>query len=309
MLMRSNGIELEYDTFGRAGDEPLVLVMGLGAQMILWHEEFCSLLVERGFFVVRFDNRDVGLSTHLHEAAPPNMLRILGAALLGRPTVAPYLLSDMARDTAGLITGLGLGSAHVVGASMGGMIAQTLAIEHPELLRSMTSIMSSTGERDLPRPKPRALAALARRVPPDRDKAIERSVKLFRAIGSPGFPFEAQAIREVAAQSFDRSFDRRGVERQMAAILASGGRRAALRTVATPSLVIHGAADPLVPPACGVDTANALPAAELRMIEGMGHDLPRAVWPEIADAIAARAEGTAGPRSGAVPPAAGVAAQ
>ncbi|MFT4569408.1 MAG: pimeloyl-ACP methyl ester carboxylesterase [Hyphomicrobiaceae bacterium] len=288
--IHSNGIELEYDTFGSPSDEPLVLVMGLGAQMILWDEAFCAELVERGFFVVRFDNRDIGLSTHLHDLPSPNLIQVVAAALTGRKFKAPYLLRDMAADTAGLIRALGLDSAHVVGASMGGMIAQTLAVQHPTLVRSLTSIMSTPGDADLPRPTTRALTALARPIPRARDKAIERTVKLFRTIGSPGFPFEEDLVRDVATRSFDRSFDRKGVARQMAAIIASGGRRAVLAAVNAPTLVIHGDADPLVPPQCGVATADAIREAELLMINGMGHDLPRAKWKTMIDGIAGLTE-------------------
>lgn len=283
--LTSNAIELEYDTFGAADGEPLVLIMGLGAQMVLWDPEFCALLADRGFYVVRFDNRDIGLSTHLDHSPPPNIASLLAASFFERKLNAPYLLRDMADDTAGLIRGLGLEGAHIVGASMGGMIAQCMAIEHATLVRSLTSIMSTTGERDLPRPKPKALAAIATPVPPQREKAIARMVKLFRTIGSTGYPYEEDLVREVAGVSFDRSHDRLGVARQMAAIVASGGRKATLRAVNVPTLVVHGDVDPLVPPACGVATAEAIDGAEMLMIPGMGHDMPRAVWPQIVDGI------------------------
>jgi pimeloyl-ACP methyl ester carboxylesterase len=283
---RVREIELEYETFGREGDPALLLIMGLGAQMIFWHDDFCGALVERGFRVVRFDNRDVGRSTWLDAAGMPDVMGVMAAVLQGRPVEAPYLLRDMAGDTAGLLEVLDIPAAHVVGASMGGMIAQTLAIEHPERVRSLTSIMSTTGSRDLPPARPEAMGALLTPIPTEREAAIERSVEIFRLIGSPGFPFDETEMRARAARAFDRGVNPAGVARQLVAILASGSRREALGSVRAPTLVIHGAADPLVPVEAGRDTAQAVPGAELLEIEGMGHDLPQALWPTFVDAIA-----------------------
>lgn len=282
---RTNGIELEYEEFGERSGRPLLLVMGLGAQMILWEEEFCEELARRGHRVIRFDNRDVGLSTKLEDAGVPDMTAIVQAWQAGRRAEAPYTLSDMARDAVGLLDALGIDAAHVVGASMGGMIAQTMAIEHPSRVKSLTSIMSTTGASDLPPPKPEAMQALLTPPPPDREGNIERAVAVFRVIGSPGFPFDEKRFREIAGRAYDRCFYPQGVARQLAAIIASGSRREALRKIRIPALVIHGTADPLVPLEAGKDTARSIPGARELYIEGMGHDLPRPAWPQIVDAI------------------------
>jgi pimeloyl-ACP methyl ester carboxylesterase len=284
---RANGIEIAYEVIGRAQDPALLLVMGLGTQMIHWDDELCSMLAGRGHRVIRFDNRDVGLSTKLVDRGQPNVIAAFAALARGSAVEAPYTLSDMAADAAGLLDALGIEAAHVVGASLGGMIAQTLAIEHPVRVRSLTSIMSTTGDRDLPGATPGAAAALLTPAPPDREGNIARGVQVFRAIGSPGFPFDEARVRDRAARAYDRCFHPAGTARQMMAILAAPSRREALRGVRVQTLVIHGADDPLVPLACGVDTADAIPEAERLVIEGMGHDLPRAVWPRIVDAIAA----------------------
>jgi pimeloyl-ACP methyl ester carboxylesterase len=281
----ANGLQIEYDTFGRRGDRPLLLIMGLGAQMILWDEAFCEELAARRHWVIRFDNRDVGLSSKLDGAGVPNVIAALTAGMSGGEVDAPYRLSDMAADAAALLDVLDLPAAHVVGASMGGMIAQALAIDHPTRVLSLTSIMSTTGDRSLPQAKPEAMAALLTPPPADREGNIERAVNVFRTIGSPGFPFEEERFRERAALSYDRGFHPEGVVRQMVAILASGSRRNALRSVRAPALVIHGEDDPLVPLAAGIDTAESIPGAELMTIPGMGHDLPRPAWPRIVDAI------------------------
>lgn len=288
--VQANGIELEYDTFGDAGGRPLFLVMGLGAQMIFWEEGFCEALAERGHYVVRFDNRDVGLSTKLGNAGVPNIMKLMMQQQMGMPVHAPYTLDDMAEDTAGLIDALGLESAHVCGASMGGMIAQTLAFRRPERVRSLISIMSSTGDPSLPPPRPEALAVLMTPPPAGRAENIEFGIKVWRTIGSPGFPFEENRVRSLVERSYDRGIDPAGVARQLAAILAHESRRRALRQVTAPTLVIHGTDDPLVPVECGRDTAASAPGAELLLIEGMGHDLPRAVWPRLVDAIAQHTE-------------------
>ena len=286
----SNGIEICYETFGAATDAPLLLIMGLGAQMILWDEEFCSALAERGHFVIRFDNRDVGLSTKFEQLGAPNLVALMQEARSGGAVSAPYLLDDMADDAAGLLDALGIESAHVVGASMGGMIAQTLAFRHPRRVRSLVSIMSSTGNPDLPPAKPEAMAMLMRERATTRDEAIEAAVSGQRVMSGPGFPFDEERVRARSARAFDRCFHPEGLARQLAAIVASGSRVQALAGVRAPTLVIHGDADPLVPIEAGRDTASNVPGAELLVIEGMGHELPPRAWPRVVGAIADHAQ-------------------
>lgn len=277
-----NGVEIAYQEVGDPAGEPLLLVMGLGTQMLAWDEELCSLLAERGFRVVRFDNRDIGKSTTVESAGVPGRLDLF----IGRRSTAPYLLTDMAADTIGLMDHLGIESAHVVGASMGGMIAQTLAIEHAERVRSLVSIMSTTGSRRVGTPTLKAFGALLAEAPHGRDAYLERVVKTFKVIGSPGYPFDEARLLDVAGRMYDRSHNPRGVLRQMHAISASGDRTAALRRLSLPATVIHGSRDPLVRPSGGRATAKAIPGARLRMVEGMGHDLPRELWPIFVDEIA-----------------------
>ena len=283
--VETNGISLEYDTFGDPSAPPVLLIMGLGAQMILWDEEFCADLARRGRHVVRFDNRDCGRSTRLDHLGVPDMSALISAVLSGAPASAPYLLSDMADDTTGLLDGLGIGSAHVVGASMGGMIAQTLALRSPDRVRTLTSIMSSTGRPGLPGPTGAAQQVLFTPPPTDREGAIEHGLRTWRTIGSPGFPFDEDGVRARMERAFERGLSPLGTARQFAAILASGGRHDALRELRVPTLVIHGEADPLVPIDCGRDTAACIPGSDLLVVEGMGHDLPRAAWPLLLDAI------------------------
>jgi pimeloyl-ACP methyl ester carboxylesterase len=282
----ANGIELCFQEMGDQEGEPLLLVMGLATQMLAWDEAFCGLLAERGFRVVRFDNRDIGRSTKLTSAGVPGRVDLM----TGRRSSAPYLLRDMAADTVGLMDHLGIESAHVVGASMGGMIVQTLAIEHAERVRSMVSIMSNTGSRWTGMPSRKAMAVLLARPPRGREAAIERAVRTFKVIGSSGYPFDEERVRQIAGRSYDRGHSAAGVLRQLHAITASGDRTQALRGVRIPTTVIHGTADPLVRPAGGKATARAIPNSRLKMIDGMGHDLPRQLWPVFAEEIA----GTAG---------------
>jgi pimeloyl-ACP methyl ester carboxylesterase len=281
----ANGIELSYQEMGDPAGEPLLLVMGLATQMIAWDEGFCGLLAERGFRVVRFDNRDIGRSTKIEAAGVPRR----ADTILGRRSTAPYLLRDMAADTAGLMDHLGIDSAHVVGASMGGMVAQAVAIEHPERVRSMVSMMSTTGSRWTGMPSRKAMAVLLGRPPKGREAAVERAVKVFQVIGSPDYPFEEGRVREIAGRAYDRGHSAAGVVRQLHAITASGDRTRALRGVRAPTAVIHGNRDPLVRPAGGRATARAVPGARLKMIDGMGHDLPRELWPVFVEEIAANA--------------------
>jgi pimeloyl-ACP methyl ester carboxylesterase len=280
-----DGIELCYQEMGDPDGEPLLLVMGLATQMIAWSEEFCGMLAERGFRVVRFDNRDIGRSTKLRDAGLPGRLDML----VGRRGSAPYLLRDMAADTFGLMDHLGVESAHLAGASMGGMIVQTAAIEDPARVRSLTSIMSTTGSRRVGHPSYKTFGLLLGNPPREREAAIERVVKTFKVIGSPGYPFEEERVREIAALSFDRGHSEAGIARQLHAITASGDRTSALRQLDLPALVIHGKNDLLVNPSGGRATAKAIPGARLKLVDGMGHDLPRALYPTFADEIAATA--------------------
>jgi pimeloyl-ACP methyl ester carboxylesterase len=284
---RANGIELEYDTFGSAGDPTLLLVMGFGAPMILWREEFCEMLAARGLHVVRFDNRDCGLSTKLdHLAVTLDLENVGSAGLAGRPVAAPYQLSDMAADAVGLLDALGVDKAHVAGASMGGMIAQTLAIEHPERVRTLVSIYSTTGAADMPPPKPEAMAALLAPVATEREASIERGLAMSRVLGSPAYPFDEADERALLGRLFDRGVWPQGNARQLLAVSAAPSRRERLGSLRIPTLVIHGTLDPIIRVEAGRDTAAAIPGAELLEIEGMGHDLPRALWPMLVDAIA-----------------------
>jgi len=278
-------VELVYETIGDPADTPLLLVMGLGMQLIHWDRELCALLAERGFHVIRFDNRDAGLSTKIRGPVP-NVMRLVA----GLPVRVPYLLDDMAGDSFGLMDELGIERAHVVGASMGGMIGQTMAIERPERVLSLASIMSTTGDRRVGTPKLRVWSLMTRRAPHDRDAYIRYFVRLFRMIGSPAYRVDEERSRELAGETFDRSHYPPGTARQLAAILASGSRTAALRELDVPTLVIHGESDPLVPLRAGLATARAVPAAELITIPGMGHDLPRELWPTFVDAIVRNTE-------------------
>ncbi len=278
------GITLTYETFGNPSDPTALLIMGLGMQMVAWQEDFCLQLAGRGFHVVRFDNRDIGHSTHMHGPAPSIL------QLLLRPRrVAGYTLADMADDTAGLLSRLELAPAHVIGASMGGMIAQSLAARHPQMVRSLVSIMSSTGSRRSGQPALRSYTLFLRRAPAGRDAFIAHAERVFAAVGSPGIERDPADIRAIAAASYDRDHDPAGSARQLAAIAASGDRTPELRDITAPTLVIHGKADPLVAYSGGRATARAIAGARLMSIDGMGHDLPRALWPTFIDAIAQHA--------------------
>ncbi len=283
---RIGDIELAYEVGGDPAGAPMLLIMGLGAQMILWPDDLVAELGARGFRTVRFDNRDCGRSTWIEGGPEPNPL----AALAGDVSSASYTLEDMAADAAGLLDHLGIGEAHVVGASMGGMIAQTLAIRHPRRARSLASIMSTTGDRAVGMPKPEVLPALLTPPPATREGTVEWAERMFAIIGSPGFEPDREWVADVAGREFDRGQNPLGTARQLMAIAASGDRTQALRGVGAPAVVIHGAADPLVPISGGRATAEAIPGADLVVIEGMGHDLPRGAWPRIVDAIVANAQ-------------------
>ncbi len=288
----ANGIEIAYETFGDSRGVPLVMVMGLGTQMLAWPDEMCADLAERGHFVVRFDNRDVGLSTHLRDVRAPRLSDIL----LHRRD-PPYTIDDMADDTVGLIDALELGSAHLVGASMGGFIAQTVAVRHPHAVRSLTLIMTSTGSRRVGNPKPALFGALTKgRVVADRQSAQARAVETFRIIGSRGYAFDEEYLADIAGRSYDRAYDPGGYFRQLAAIAAQRDRSSELRNVTVPALVIHGLHDPLVAVSGGLAVARLLRNARFVGFSGMGHDMPRELWPQLVDEISdltARAEAAA----------------
>ncbi|MGH2955704.1 MAG: alpha/beta fold hydrolase [Solirubrobacterales bacterium] len=286
------GITLCYETIGDPADPPVLLVMGLATQMIAWHDDFCEQLAGRGFHVVRFDNRDIGRSTHL-DFPPPTLSQIV------RRRVRPeqYSLSEMAGDAANLLRELDLSPAHVVGASMGGMIGQVLAAEHPEQVRSLTSIMSTTGSRWHGQPALSVYKYLLRPPPRDRDGYVERAAEVFGLVGSTGFERDEAYIRERAARSYDRGYDVRAGGRQLGAVIASADRTEQLRTISVPTLVIHGSVDKMIRPSGGRATAKAIPDARLIEIEGMGHDLPRGVWPRVIDAIADHARAADGERA------------
>ena len=282
---RANGIDIEYETFGDPADPPMLLIMGLGGQLIVWDEELCRQLAAAGFHVIRFDNRDVGLSTKLDDLPEPDLMAVVGG---DRSSVA-YGLEEMARDAAGLLDALGIERAHIVGASMGGMIAQVLAIEHPGRVLSLASIMSNTGNGSVGQPTAEAIEVLIQPPPTEREAVIEREVETTRILGSPAFPFDEERTRRRAAASFDRSFHPAGVNRHVGAVVAAADRTERLTQVDVATVVIHGSADQLVTPSGGEATAKAIPGAELILIEGMGHELPPEAWPTVIGAVAANA--------------------
>ncbi|MDP9993681.1 pimeloyl-ACP methyl ester carboxylesterase [Variovorax boronicumulans] len=283
-----NGVEIAWDSFGDPAASPLVLIMGLGAQMVAWDDAFCARLAEAGGHrVIRFDNRDIGHSTHLSHLGVPDIQALMLQAMAGKPLAVPYTLRDMADDCIGLLDALGIERAHIVGASMGGAIGQEMAIHHPQRMRSFTSIMSTTGDPALPPPTPEALAVLFSPTPLTFDAYLAHYKKIWRVLRGPGFPLDEARDAERAQLIFLRGLNPGGVARQLAAVFASGNRKPALRDVRVPTLVIHGDADPLVPVACGVDVADAIAGAKLLRIPRMGHALPISMWPQIIDAIAA----------------------
>jgi pimeloyl-ACP methyl ester carboxylesterase len=285
------GIELEYEDLGGSG-EPLLLVMGLGAQLVHWPDGFCQELAGRGFRVIRFDNRDVGLSSKIR-ARVRDVRLLMGLRMLNRPFETPYSLLDMADDAAGLLDALGLPSAHIVGLSMGGMIAQVMAIAHPHRVRSLTSVMSGTGGRLALLAKPRALAQLLVPAARNREEAIDNEVAFFRACGGiRAHRCDEPMARDIAGRAYDRCFHPSGFIRQLAAVLNTPDRAPALRYVRVPAAVIHGSADPLILPGAGKATADAIPGARFRLIRDMGHDIPPSTWRPIADEIVHVAERT-----------------
>ena len=274
-------IKLEYDTFGNPSSPPILLIMGLGAQMVRWDEAFCQYLAANNRWVIRFDNRDVGLSTKFDEAGVPDVMSLIQ----GKPVDVPYKLKDMAKDTIGLLDHLEIEKAHVVGVSMGGMIAQTIAINYPDRVRTLTSIMSSTGNPKLPQPKPEAMALLVAPPATSRDEYLKNALASAKVLHGPVYKLNEDLVRKYSESEYDRCYDPPGFSRQLAAVLASGSRSAALKDVKIPSLVIHGDADPLVPVEGGKDTAKSIPGAKLVIIEGMGHSFPTEKVPQIIQAI------------------------
>lgn len=280
----SPAVTLCHESFGERSDPPLVLVMGLGTQMVAWHDDFCLELARRGFHVTRFDNRDVGRSTH-HDFQPPTLAQLF----IRRLPPGQYALEDMAGDLAALIDALDLGPAHIVGASMGGMIAQVLAAERPEQVRSLVSIMSNTGSRVSGQPALSVYRHFLKEAPQEREAFVEHVARLFSLIGSTKLGANVDEVREVARRSFDRGHDPAGAGRQLGAIAKTGNRTPMLRRISVPTLVIHGTHDRLVRTSGGRATARAIHGARLELIEGMGHDLPRAAWPRMLDGIVANA--------------------
>jgi pimeloyl-ACP methyl ester carboxylesterase len=287
-IAKANGIEIAYDEFGDRAAPVILLIMGLGAQLTRWTENFCGRLAGGGFRVVRYDNRDIGLSTKFEAAGVPNVGEAFQRAMKGEPVDAPYTLEDMANDGAGLLDALGVARAHIVGASMGGMIAQVFAANHPDRTRSLVSIMSTSGRPGLPPGTPAAMGALLSTPPAqDKDSIVAHNVKNRNIVGSQKFPEDEAKLRRDVAADYDRSYYPQGVARQLMAVLKNGSRVALLEKIRVPSLVIHGADDPLVPVEGGKDTAATIRGAELLIVPGMGHAIEPALVPTVADAIIA----------------------
>jgi len=289
--VNANGIQIEYETFGNAAGRPLLLIIGLGGQLIHWDADLCRDLAKRGYYVIRFDNRDVGLSTRFEEAGVPDLTDIFGKLIQGEKIKPPYTVEDMADDAVGLLDALGIQKAHICGMSMGGMIAQTIVIRHPSRVLSLTSIYSTTGNPELPQPKPEVMGLLITPPPIEREANVEHMLNVFKTIAGPGFPVDEKWTRKILAESYDRCFYPQGEARQLVAILTQDNRVPALASVKVPTLVVHGTKDPLVPVEGGKDTAKAIPGAQLMLIEGMGHDLPHGgAWPRIIEAIVAHTQ-------------------
>jgi pimeloyl-ACP methyl ester carboxylesterase len=275
-----DGVELCFETFGDPEAPAMLLTMGLATQMLGWHEDLCAELADRGFHVIRFDNRDVGRSQRM-DGAVPSILQLLRRD----KRAASYTLDDMAGDGAGLLDHLEIEAAHVVGASMGGMIAQTMAARHPDRVLSLVSWMSNTGSRWSGQPSPLIWPILVKPPPRGREQYVEHAVRVFSKIGSPDFARDNDDLRRIAGMSYDRGLNPAAGARQLAAIIHSGDRTPLLRTITAPTLVVHGSKDRMVPASGGRATARAIPGARLLIVKGMGHDMPRAAWPQILDAI------------------------
>jgi pimeloyl-ACP methyl ester carboxylesterase len=285
-IVSANGIQICYDALGNPNDPALLLVAGLGMQLIGWDEEFCTMLAERGYWVIRYDNRDVGKSTKFDEAGIPDIM----PALQGQAITAPYLLRDMAADAVDLLDTLGVKKAHVLGASMGGMIAQTIAINYPERVQTLISIMSTTGDPSVSMPKSEGLTLLMAPPATDLESHIQNNLTWAKAAYGSAFPVDEAVVTEKAQATWERGTYPPGTTRHMAAVLASGSRQEALEKLTIPTLVIHGKEDIIVPVEGGIATADAIPNAKLMLIDGMGHALPKGIWPEVVDAIATHAK-------------------
>jgi pimeloyl-ACP methyl ester carboxylesterase len=284
----ANGIQIEYETFGEPSSPALLLIAGIGGQMMGWDEALCKKWAQKGLYVIHFDNRDVGLTTKMEEAVLPDIEKVVKAVKNGKKASVPYTVGDMADDSIGLLEALKIDKAHICGISMGGIIAQTIAFKHPARVRSLTLIYSTTGNPDLPQPKPEVMELLLTPQPPQRDGFIDYQMKLYKRIHGLGFPIDEAWHRQLAALSYDRAYYPLGKARQFAAITAQGNRKPLLASITAPTLVIHGADDPLIPVAAGVDIAEAIPGAELMIIEGMGHDMPHdGAWFGIVEAVTA----------------------
>jgi pimeloyl-ACP methyl ester carboxylesterase len=291
MQISANGISLEVEDHGSPAGEPLVLIMGLGMQLVAWHPDFVAMLVARGFRVIRFDNRDIGLSQRFDHLGVPNLALDSLRFAVGMKVKAPYTVADMADDTAALLAAMGIPSAHICGASMGGMIAQQLAVRHPQRVKSLTLIMTSSGARSLPGPSLKVRSALISRPadPKNVQSVIEHYVKLYRLIGSPDYPAPEAYLQERLGESVRRSYRPAGTARQMVAIAADGNRSPLLGQIRQPTQIIHGKADPLVPVEAGIDLGAKIAGAEIDLIPGMGHDLPTPLWPRFVAGIAGAA--------------------
>ena len=289
--LSANGIDIEFETFGSSSDPALLLIMGLGMQMIAWPEPFCRELASQGLHVIRYDNRDTGFSTKFDGVRVPGVAALLIRSMLRLPIRVPYTLRDMADDAVGLLDALGIPSAHIVGASMGGMIAQNVAADFPDHVRSLTSIMSTSGHRSLPGADPLVSRHIFRSRPTgdDRDAVIAHNMRTLELIGSPAYPVDEETRREMTSASFDRCYYPAGFLRQVGATVHDGDRRQRLARISSPTLVIHGREDRLVPLAGGIDTARHIPGARLEIIDGMGHNLPPGLWPTLVDLIARHA--------------------
>ena len=282
-----NGIDIEYETFGASSSPTLLLIMGIGGQLIQWQEEFCRQIADHGYHVIRYDNRDSGLSTKFSETGMPEITEKIGALFMGREVVIPYYMEDMADDAAGLLDALNIDKAHICGMSMGGYIAQTLVLRNPSRALSLTSIYSHPGSNGAFLPSQEVMAAFMTPAPEEKEKYIQYMLKFLKMTYGSGLPFDEEFHREVAGRSFDRSFCPGGMARQYLAILSQKDRAAALGGLTVPSLIIHGDEDPLVPMAGGKATADAIPGSEFKIIRGMGHVLPNvnAYWSDIMHAM------------------------
>lgn len=287
-IVQANGIELAYDSFGDETNEAILLIAGLGTQMIRWTGPFCEGLAARGYRVVRFDNRDAGCSTHFGQCPPPDFSALAATLMAGRRPDVPYTLHDLAADAVGLLDALSVDRAHVVGRSMGGMVAQIMASEHPARVLSLTSIMSSTGNPALPQAAPDIMAMLTRPAPDpfsDESGFLAHTIAFAHRISGSRYPFDGEAHRLLVLEEAQRAYDPGGTGRQIAAMAVTGDRRSRLATITAPALIVHGTDDPLILPACGEDTAISIPNADLMLIDGMGHDLPPALYQTIVEAI------------------------